>query len=248
MNWMIRNLSKSLAVPMALLMAILSWPQATHAGVIAGFATEWTQVLNNVQLILTYIRQGEMLREQIVQSLDMARNSKRLPSQRWGNIAADIAALSKAVQVGRGLAYTMANLDVEFHNRYQGYGYRPNNFYNEYQSWSGSTMDTLLGTLKAANLQSTQMGNEEGLLTQLRSMSETTEGRMQALQVELQMNEQITQQLQKLRQLMLADIQSKQAFQAAEMQLGADRAAAEQQLLTRGGARASGFTYLGGNQ
>ena len=71
---------------------------------------------------------------------------------------------------------------------------------------------------------------------------------MEALQTGLELTEQITQQMQKLREIMLADIQSKAAYQAWQMQEGADRAAAEQQLLTPGAPRVSPFTYLGGNR
>ena len=32
-----------------------------NAGVVGGFATEWTQLANNLQLINSYLRQGEQL-------------------------------------------------------------------------------------------------------------------------------------------------------------------------------------------
>ena len=38
--------------------AILAGARPARAGVLAGVATEWTQLSNNLQLITSYIRQG----------------------------------------------------------------------------------------------------------------------------------------------------------------------------------------------
>ena len=61
------------------------------AGVLGGFATEWTQLANNLQLINSYLRQGEQLTQEIRMVLDMARNTAQLPSQVFGPITSDIA-------------------------------------------------------------------------------------------------------------------------------------------------------------
>ena len=49
-------------------------------------------------------------------------------------------------------------------------------------------------------------------------MAQTTDGRLEALQVMGQISEQQVQQLMKLRELMMADMSSKQAYQAAVIQ------------------------------
>jgi P-type conjugative transfer protein TrbJ len=229
-----------------LMLAVFA-PQAARAGALGGFATEWTQILNKIQLVQGYIRQGQELRQKILMVLDMAKNTMQLPFQIFGPILAEIGALHNVVREGRALAYSMANLDAEFRNRFRGYGFRASNFYNEYRDWSQTTLDTTLGTLKAANLQASQMSSEEGVLRQLRTMSMTSEGRLQAAQVGLQLNEHIAQQLMKLRQIMLADIQSKQAFQAAETQKGTNQAASEERLFTPGPTRTGSPRFLGGN-
>ena len=106
----------------ALLTAAASFTgvRPARAGVLAGFATEWTQIANNLQLITSYIRQGEELRQKILMVLDMAKNTAELPFQVFGPIMADISSLAGIVQSGRSLAYSMANLDAEFRNRFRG--------------------------------------------------------------------------------------------------------------------------------
>ena len=112
----------------------------------------------------------------------------------------------------------MGNLDGEFRARFGGWGYNSRAYFTDYKKWSDTSLDTTLATLKAAGLQGRELDNEQGVLDQLRTMSESSDGRMKAMQIANQIAEQQVQQLMKLRQLILADLQSKQAFQAAQMQ------------------------------
>lgn len=198
--------------------AILPGAYQARGGIVGGFATEWTQLANNLQLITTYIRQGEELRQKILMVLDMAKNTAELPFQVFGPIMADIGQLAGIVQSGRSLAYSMANLDGEFRSRFRGWGYNARAWFTDYKNWSQTSLDTTLGTLRAAGLQSQQMQSEEAVLKQLRGMANSSDGRMKAIQIANQIAEQQVQQLMKLRQLILADLQSKQAFQAAQIQ------------------------------
>lgn len=204
----------------------LTEARQARAGVLAGIATEWTQLANNLQLITTYIRQGEELRQKILMVIDMAKNTVELPFQVFGPIMAEIGQLAGIVQSGRSLAYSMANLDAEFRNRFRGWGYNARAWFTDYRNWSQTSLDTTLGTLRAAGLQSQQMQSEEGVLRQLRGMANSSDGRLKAVQVANQIAEQQVQQLMKLRQLILADLQSKQAFQAAQIQREASSEAA----------------------
>lgn len=221
--------------------AFFTGTRPARAGVLAGFATEWTQIANNLQLITSYIRQGEELRQKILMVLDMAKNTAELPFQVFGPIMAEISSLAGIVQSGRSLAYSMANLDAEFRNRFRGWGYNARAWFTDYRNWSQTSLDTTLGTLRAAGLQSQQMQSEEAVLQKLRGMANSSDGRLKAVQVANQIAEQQVQQLMKLRQLILADLQSKQAFQAAQIQREAASEAATEKFfrfnLRRGDGR-----------
>lgn len=67
--------------------------------------------------------------------------------------------------------------------------------------WSTTNRDTIAGTLKAANLTAEQFSSEESTMSSLRSMSETADGQMKALQVGHEIAAQEVGQLQKLRGL-----------------------------------------------
>jgi type IV secretion system protein TrbJ len=218
-------------------------PQRAEAG---AFATEITQLLNHAQLVLAYIRQGLQLENEISMLANMVRNTKNLSPQTFGQIQADINALAQIVQGGQALAYSLGNLDQVFRSTYPGYGTNPTVYYRNYQKWSQTTLDTTLGALRAAGLQSRQMQSEQAVINSLESMSQTADGQMQALNVLGQISDQQVQQLMKLRELMMADMSSKQAYQAAIIQQQAANEAAAQWFFTGGPVTSDGKTYLPG--
>ena len=196
------------------------------------FALEITQQLNNAQLLLQYLRQAKQLEEAIKQTADMVRNTQALPGQIFGPIQADVTALARIVQGGQAISYSMANLDSLFRGRFPGYGYSSTGYFLNYKNWSQTSLDTTLGALRAAGLQGTQLQSEQAVLSSLRSMAQSTGGRQEALQVMGQVAEQQVQQLMKLRELMMADMSSKQSYQAAVIQKQAASAAATERFFT----------------
>jgi P-type conjugative transfer protein TrbJ len=222
---------------------VLQRPEPVRAG---AFATEFTQVLNHGQLVMEYIRQGQQLATQIDQYKDQLRNVKNLPSQVFGSITADLNSLAGIVQGGQALAYSLAGLDAKFRTVFTGYGTNPNAYYPNYKKWASTTLDTTLSTLKAVGLQGSQLQSEQSVLNQLRSMAQSSDGRMQALQVMGQIAEQQTQQLMKLRQILLVDLQSKQAYQAAVIQQQASEHAATEQFFKHNPASGDGRVFRPG--
>ena len=229
------------------LLAVISvnTPQTEAAG---AFATEITQLLNHAQLVLAYIRQGVQLENEIAMLANMMRNTKNLPAQRFGQIQADIRALDQIVQGGQALAYSLGNLDEMFRSTYPGYAKNPTVYYRNYQRWSQTTLDTTLGALRAAGLQGQQLRNEQAVIDSLESMSQTADGQMQALNVLGEVTDQEVQQLMKLRELMMADMSSKQAYQASMIQQQAAHEAAAEWFFTGGPVTSDGKTYLPGLQ
>jgi P-type conjugative transfer protein TrbJ len=217
--------------------------QQARAG---AFATEFTQLLNHGELVMQYIRQGLQLAEEIKQYADMVRNVKQLPMQIFGPIEKDLKDLASIVQGGMALAYSLAGLDAQFKAVYKGYTHTPHAFYKEYKQWAQTTLDTTLGALRAAGLQGDQLASEQAVLDSLRVMASSSDGRMQALQVLGQISEQQVQQLMKLRELMLADLSSKQAYQAAIIQQEAANAAATEKFFTAAPTKGDGKKFIPG--
>ncbi|WP_065091840.1 P-type conjugative transfer protein TrbJ [Rhizobium leucaenae] len=196
-------------------------PLRALAGSATGVATEWTQLANNAQLVdllksnglqvdnqLTQISQlAEQIQNQLKIYDNMLQNTAQLPKHIWGEVERDLSELRGVVDEGQSIAFSMANADDVLQQRFKSYAnFKTNlpkgeNFSSTYQSWSDTNRDTIAGTLRAASLTADQFDTEEGTMDELRSMSQSADGQMKALQVGHQIATQQVSQLQKLRGL-----------------------------------------------
>ncbi|PYU77956.1 MAG: hypothetical protein DMG50_29215, partial [Acidobacteria bacterium] len=74
-------MKKVLACTVAVSLLFLGVPTPMNAGVVAGVATEWTQILNHVQLVMNYIRMGVQLQIEMQQLSEQLKQGKGLPRQ-----------------------------------------------------------------------------------------------------------------------------------------------------------------------
>lgn len=192
-----------------------------RGGTATGAATEWTQLANNAQLVdlmkssgiqvdnqLTQISQlAEQIQNQLKIYENMLQNTAQLPSHVWGQVESDLNQLRDIVDQGQSISFSMGNADDVLQQRFQSYADLKTNlldnatFSSTYQSWSDTNRDTIASSLKAATLTADQFDSEEDTMSSLRSMSETADGQMKALQVGHEIAAQQVAQMQKLRGL-----------------------------------------------
>lgn len=190
---------------------------AIAGGGITGGALEVTQIANNVELVAQYAKQIEQYATQLQQWKDQLTQALNIPNQIWSAVQQDIMGVVNVVKQGKALAFSLSNIGDVFKAKFPGY--KPTtDFVTEYKKWSETLRDTIKGTLEAAQLQSQQFSTEEGVLQQLRSMSQSNQGRMQALQTGNQIAVEMVAQMQKLRALSLSQMQAQNAFMAKETQ------------------------------
>jgi P-type conjugative transfer protein TrbJ len=188
------------------------------SGAITG-ATEMTQLLNNGELVSLVGQSTEQINNQITQITqlseqiqnqlkiyqNMLQNTAQLPNQVWGQVEGDLNQLRTIVNQGQGIAFSMGNADDLLRQRFKSYADLKTDlpdsasFSSTYQTWSDTNRDTIASTLKAASLTADQFDSEEDTMNQLRSMSQSVDGQMKALQVGHQIAAQQVAQMQKLR-------------------------------------------------
>lgn len=210
----------SLAASMALV-ATLAHVSPAVSGSAAGGATEWTQLLNNGELVTMVTKSTEQINNQITQISQLAQqiqnqlriyenmlqNTAQLPNQIWGQVENDLNRLRSLAAQGQGIAFSMSNVDDVLKQRFQSYtDFKTNlpngaTFTSTYQNWSTTNRDTIAGTLRAAGLTAEQFSSEESTMSSLRTMSQSADGQMKALQVGHQIAAQQVAQFQKLRGL-----------------------------------------------
>lgn len=212
------------ATALALVVGLTTTPMMSSrasAGAATGDATEWTQLLNNSELVGLVGQSAEQIQNQVTQITQLAeqiqnqiriyenmlQNTAQLPAYTWGQVESDLGRLQGIVNQGQGIAFSMGNIDDVLKQRFQSYADFKSelpdgqDFSSAWQSWSDTNRDTIGGTLKAANLTAEQFSTEEATMRQLRSMSESSDGQMKALQVGHQIAAQQVAQTQKLRGL-----------------------------------------------
>lgn len=194
---------------------------SAQAGSATGAATEWTQLANNAQLVdlmkssgvqvdnqLTQIGQlAEQIQNQLNIYQNMLQNTAQLPSHVWAEVESDLNQLRSIVEKGQSISFSMGNADDVLQQRFKSYADLKTNLPNDatfsstYQSWSDTNRDTIGSSLKAASLTAEQFDSEEDTMSSLRSMSESADGQMKALQVGHEIAAQQVAQMQKLRGL-----------------------------------------------
>ncbi|MES9955801.1 MAG: P-type conjugative transfer protein TrbJ [Sedimenticola sp.] len=156
---------------------------------------------------------------------NMQFNTRTLNRHTWGRVREQLVALAEASRTGNAIAYAADNLERLFSDRYRNYqGYlantkgasAPANFRRDYRNWYNTQRDGIDGALRAANLQYKQFSSEERTLNTLQGLSETAQGRMKALQVGHQIAMQQVRQTQKLRALVMAQMQMQSNYLASE--------------------------------
>lgn len=227
---------KGRAVMATLVAACLLTAAPSHAGTPLTGATEWTQILNNAELVSLVGQSGEQIGNQITQISQLAeqiqnqiriyqnmlQNTLTLPSHVWGQVEGDLNRLRSLVAQGQSIAFSMGNADDVLRQRFQSFADYKSGLANgetfsaSYRQWSDTNRDTIASTLRAAGLTAEQFTSEEATMGQLRSMSQSAVGQMQALQAGHQIAAQQVAQAQKLRGLVSQQITMMGAWYQSE--------------------------------
>jgi P-type conjugative transfer protein TrbJ len=136
---------------------------------------------------------------------------------RWANIQNLLQELGNEIEQGEALAYAMPYLDSRFKQKYPGY-VESQDYQKSYSVWSQTALDTMRATLESAGMQAGQFSSEQSALNALSMLSQSAQGRMQALQVGNMIATQQVAQLQKLRQLVIAQINAENTFASYQIQ------------------------------
>lgn len=196
---------------------------SAFAGSVAGTggATEITQLANNTQLAMSYTEQAQQTIHQFNQYQAMLKNLLRLtPSnvadtsakKLWNdnNMNDTFRNMYHVVVGGQQMAYSLSNMDQQFQNLHPGYGNYGNgfNYQDAYRNWSDTTRHSVMGSLRMAAVQADDLQSERDLVVALSDSSSTAEGQLQAVQAGNQIGVAMVGQMQKLRQLQMAQLQA----------------------------------------
>lgn len=191
--------NKTRSIILAALLTVMPMSLSAGGGGVNG-ATETTQLLNNIELVMQYEKQIQQyaaqvqsLQNHIQQTQMMIQNLQMLPATMWQKFANDVLVLKNIVQQGQAVSFAAANLDSQFAAMYKGYssyeasaaqslGDRSTTFAQQYRTLNASTRDSVNGSLKALNTQMNALTTDEATMNMLQAQSRSADGQLKAVQ------------------------------------------------------------------
>jgi P-type conjugative transfer protein TrbJ len=230
------------------IISLLSTPTMVIAGGGGTFrgATEFTQILNNSELVTQVGQLSKQINNQISQITnqiaqitnqitmiqDMIHNTMGLPNQLFGNVTQIYSRIKGVMNRTQGVAYTMMNFDEEMKRRFKSYSNMSGlkttkDFQEEYRQIINTQMETTRTTLEAINVAWDQLEKDDTkTLEQLQNIAKSADGRNQIMQSTNQLLGFLSEESLKLRQLIMIQAQmTGVALEAerAEKELGQKR-------------------------
>ena len=217
---------KVLSIAIAASIVLSGVMNASATGVVAG-ATEPTQILNNVQLVLSYIEQAQQTEHQFAMMLQGIQNLKQTFTgaalqgqiQRMFsdlNMVQSFSNLRNSYVNGQQFSYSGANTDSLFRSLYPAYGAQlamnGSTFQQKYTDWSLTSRDAMISASRMAGFQEDNLMNEASFLYELQNKVDNPFGATSAVQAGAQASMAVVSQLQQLRQLQMSQINAQNAF------------------------------------
>jgi type IV secretion system protein TrbJ len=193
--------------------------------------------ISALKAVESVINEVQMIANQIKQIENMVQNTSTY-SGVWDQDALPrLNRLGQIIEQEQAIAYSMAGMERVFRERYPGY--RPvTDWATAYDQWTRTTLDTLRGTLAAVRLHADDFADEQRRIQTLTALSDGAEGRMQAIQAGNMLAAEQIQQLAKLRQLMMAQVNAQNVYMASVTNRDAQRTATQQEWVKNGNREA----------
>ena len=176
------------------------------------------QLVHNVKELTQLAMTVKILKAQLVV---MFENGLKLKD--WSKAHTSLNLLAKATRQGQAISYGNRQVEREFKAEHKDYKYyvkkkrkEPKYFESKYDQWSRTNKDTIADSLRIANKQHSDFSNENSTLKSLKTLSQSSVGRMQAIQAGNLIAGQQIGQIQKLRQLTMTQIQMHSAFMGSK--------------------------------
>jgi P-type conjugative transfer protein TrbJ len=234
-----RSLAR-LSRPLIAVMAIILIAASSAWGY-ASIVLDPTNLIQNtisaLKAIESVINEVQMIANQVKQIENLVQNTRSYAGV-WDQEALPrLMRLGQIIEQEQAIAYAMAGMDRVFRDKYPGY--RPiTDWAAAYDQWTRTTLDTLRGSLAAGRLHADDFADEQRRVQTLTALSDSAEGRMQAIQAGNMLAAEQIQQLSKLRQLMMAQINAQNVYMANQTNRDAQRAATQQEWIKNGNREA----------
>lgn len=196
-----------------------------------------TQAMEYARQLLQYAKQIQEYQLQIQQYEDQIRNSVRLPQAVFDDALVTLRGIESMMAYGQNIRYSMTNLNWEFQQRYPDVFRTYHDLHQVRDIWQAmeqdwnrqvQTYDSAKTALMAAREHSRELQYDQYRMDRVGRHLTDASGRLDAMQAAGEYAQHSAQQLMKLRQVALVQIQMAATAQAdAERKAMLARAAAQ---------------------
>lgn len=200
---------------------LLGHPNHAHAQIVcANCADNITQLLQYAREAATALSEAQIQANGALMLANQVQNMTHLPGQAVASIAGDISSVQGLMQRGTQLALNAGAVSSQLSN-FSSYLGTPPSYPAQYQAWSQQANDAVTATLASMGLQQNQMSSDQAVLAAIQARAASSGGTVQSVQALTEMTGQVVVELEKLRQLIMADAQQS----ANGLRLATDRQA-----------------------
>ncbi len=172
---------RQLIILLAVMLAVPGTALAGGGGGAYPSATEYTQVMNNVELAASYAQQTMQYQNELMQYQTMLQN---LASNPMGVMAPDLTALAineaKLMAKGQSISQTMADVDQKFASNFNNPVAQ--SFADRFKSLNASSTDALKTAMLHAGLQRENFKSDQDAVVKLTQATAASNGSVGAIQ------------------------------------------------------------------
>jgi type IV secretion system protein TrbJ len=166
------------------------------------------------------LKQADQIKNQFNMIKNQAKDLKRLPKFKLREISSLLNKLDAITQESESISYSMTHWDRQFRKLYPDYGkseYGHDNYQTMYRQWQTGTLNTLRNSIGAANKIAANAVIEQEQLQDIKNHAKNAQGNMQILQTSTELAVENIQQLQTLKRIILAQMNSQNAYMANQV-------------------------------
>jgi P-type conjugative transfer protein TrbJ len=201
----------------------------------AQFAVTCVNCSTDIQQLIGYAKQLQQVETQLQQYstqlqqyANMVQNTVAIPQQVYSSAMSDMAQVRGLMSQGSQLSFSNPGTSMgTFSSFLSSAASVPANLTNQadqYAAWSAQAKDGITSAMNAVSAQNHQLEADNNTMMQLQSQAGSATGQMQAIQNSAEISAQGVRETEKLRQLMMVQIQ----LQANQQSLSAQQDAQSQ--------------------
>src|SRR3989454_4726770 len=229
--------SRRLVAVLAIAVLVAPSGASAYAMIVLDLTNLIQNTISALKAVESVINEVQMIANQVKQIENMVQNTSTYGGG-WDQEALPrLNRLGQIIEQEQAIAYSMAGMERVFRERYPGY--RPvTGWATAHYHWTPTHLDTLRGSLAAVRLHGDDFADEQRRIQTLTALSDSAGGRMQAIQAGNMLAAEQIQQLARLRQLMMAQINAQNVYMANQTNRDAQRAATQQEWIKNGNREA----------